>query len=81
MLARLGSALILIGLVAMVVYLVSSTIGQGDPTVLLAGAATALAGLILHRRGLAQTPPASGRFSTLRRMMGQDSEQDDADLE
>lgn len=77
MLARLGSALILIGLVTLVVYLVSSTIGQGDAWLLLAGALIALAGLILHRRGLAGASMASGRFRTLRRMMGQEQADDE----
>ncbi len=81
MLARLGSALILIGLVTMVVYLVSSTIGQGDAWWLLAGTLIALAGLILHRRGLAVSSTASGRFRTLRRMMGQGEADDEPPLE
>jgi positive regulator of sigma E activity len=69
MLRRLGSALILIGLVVMVVYWVSSTIGQGDPITLLGGAVCSLAGLWLRRRAAAQVAAESGRFRTLRKLI------------
>jgi hypothetical protein len=78
MIRRLGSALILIGLVVMVVYWVSSTIGQGDARMLLAGAVCSLIGLWLRRRAVAQAAADSGRFRTLRRLM---TPPDDADSE
>lgn len=72
MLSRLGSALILIGIVVMVVFLVTSTIGQSDLTTLLAGAAVSALGLLLRRR---QPPPEDpGRFRTLRRLLGEGEE-------
>lgn len=70
MLARLGSALILIGIVLMVIFLVTSTVGQENLLTLLAGAAVSGLGLLLRRR---QPPPQDpGRFRTLRRLLGSD---------
>jgi hypothetical protein len=77
MLRRLGSALILIGLVVMVVYWVSSTIGQGSALTLLAGAACSLVGLWLRRRALARSTGETGRFRTLRRLMTPPDADDD----
>ncbi len=80
MLRRLGSALILIGLVVMVVYLVSSTIGQGDILTLLGGAVCSLLGLWLRRRATAQSAAEPARFRALRRLMTPpDAPDDEAD--
>jgi hypothetical protein len=68
MTSRAGSALILIGLIALMVFLVMLTTGQADWRLLLAGAALAALGLLLRRR--AARTEASGRFRTLRRMLG-----------
>ena len=68
MTSRVGSALILIGLIALMVFLVTLTIGLADWQLLLAGAALAALGLLLRRRA-ARTEP-SARFRTLRRMLG-----------
>jgi len=74
MLSRLGSALILIGVILMVVYLVTGTVGQSDFRLLLSGAGSAALGLFFHRRG---TPPAeTNRFQGLRRLLGDDEEPD-----
>lgn len=72
MLSRLGSALVLIGLILMVVFLVTFSAGRGDFVVLLAGAGVSALGLLLRRR----QPEAveSGRFRTLRRLMGEEAE-------
>jgi hypothetical protein len=77
MLRRLGSALILIGLVVMVVYLVSATIGQGETLTLLAGAVCSLVGLWFRRRGAAPSTAGPARFRTLRRLMTPPDEADD----
>lgn len=69
MLRRLGSALMLIGLVVMVVYWVSSTNGQGDALILLAGAVCSLLGLWLRRRASPREVVEPTRFRTLRRLM------------
>jgi hypothetical protein len=74
MLSRLGSALILIGVILMVVYLVTGTVGQSDFRMLLAGAGAAVLGLYFHRRGGAPTEGA--RFQGLRRLLGDDQEPD-----
>jgi hypothetical protein len=68
MIARLGSALILIGIVIMSVFLVTSSGGQGDLQVLLLGAGVSALGLLLRRRPRQER---SGRFRTLRRLMGE----------
>jgi hypothetical protein len=66
---RLGSALILIGLLALVVFLLAMTVQQADVRLLLGGAALCALGLLLHRRAArAQASPA--RFRTLRRALG-----------
>jgi membrane-bound ClpP family serine protease len=74
MLARLGSALILIGVVLMVIYLVTGTVGQGDLRLLLAGAACSVVGLFFRRRR--PSPGTSARFRGLRRLLGGDEESD-----
>ena len=80
MLRRLGSALVLIGLVVMVVYLVTSTIGQGNALALLAGAVSSLLGLWLRRRAGPEEDDEPTRFRTLRRLMTPpDETQDQAD--
>lgn len=68
MIARLGSALILIGIVIMVVFLVTSTVGQQNLLTLLAGAAVSGLGVMLRRRR--PEPEDPGRFETLRRLLG-----------
>lgn len=66
---RLGSALILIGLLALVVFLLGMTVQQADVRLLLGGAALCALGLLLHRRA-ARAKASSGRFRTLRRALG-----------
>jgi hypothetical protein len=68
MLLRLGSALVLIGLIVLVVFLITFSAGVADLRVLLAGAGLAIVGLVLRRRGR----PAfdeSARFVTVRRVL------------
>jgi hypothetical protein len=69
-LARLGSALVLIGIVVMLVFLVMGTSGQMSLELLVTGAAVSAVGLLLRRRAAQRRP--SRRFETLRRMMGDD---------
>lgn len=74
MLSRLGSALILIGVILMVIYLVTGTVQQSDIRLLLSGGGAAALGLFFHRRG---APPVQGnRFEGLRRLLGGDEESD-----
>jgi len=66
---RLGSALILIGLLTLVVFLLGLSVQQPDVRLLLGGAAVCALGLVLHRRAArAQASPA--RFRMLRRALG-----------
>jgi hypothetical protein len=76
MLFRLGSALILIGLIALVVFALTLSVGEADPRVLFAGAGLAVVGLLIHRRARPDRPPSS-RFRTLRRVIGEPSSDDD----
>lgn len=69
MLFRLGSALILIGLITLVVFALTLSAGQADVRTLLAGSGLAALGLLIHRRAR-QDRPLVGRFRTLRRMLG-----------
>ncbi len=79
MLFRLGSALILIGLIALVVFALTLSVGQADLRVLLAGAGLAILGLLIHR-SVRRDRLRAGRFRTLRRILG-DSARDDGSSE
>lgn len=70
MLARLGSALVLLGLVALTVFAVTLPAGQGDLRTLLLGAGLAALGLLLRRRPSPPEDGQPGRFSTLRKILG-----------
>jgi peptidoglycan/LPS O-acetylase OafA/YrhL len=70
MVARLGSALVLLGLIALTVFAVTLPAGQGDPRTLLLGAVLAALGLILRRRPRPSEEDQPGRFSTLRKILG-----------
>lgn len=67
---RLGSALVLMGLLALVVFLVTFTNQQGDVMTLVLGAALSALGLILRRRNAPPTRREAKRFRTLRRLLG-----------
>ena len=56
---RLGSALILLGVIILTVFLLSLTVGQGDPWTLLAGASSSALGLVLRRRNARAAREAS----------------------
>jgi hypothetical protein len=77
MLFRLGSALILIGLIILVVFALTLSVGQADLRALLAGASLAVLGLLIHR-SVRQNRQQTGRFRTLRRIMGDSTEDDDS---
>lgn len=69
--------MVLIGVVVMVVYLVTATIGQGNALALLAGAVSSLLGLWLRRRAGPQEPAEPTRFRTIKRLMTPPDETDD----
>jgi hypothetical protein len=65
---RFGSALILIGLLALVVFLLGMSVQQADVRLLLGGASLCALGLLLHRRA-ARNANSPGRFRLLRRAL------------
>jgi hypothetical protein len=66
--ARLGNALILIGLIVLVVFLITFDAGAADLRTLLVGAGLSIVGLILRRRGQPRREE-SARFVTMRRVL------------
>ncbi|MBM3122533.1 MAG: hypothetical protein FJZ97_10185 [Chloroflexi bacterium] len=66
---RLGSALILIGLIVLIVFLLGWSVQQVDVRALLGGAALCALGLILRRRA-ARDVVSPARFRLLRRALG-----------
>lgn len=68
MLLRLGNALVLIGLIVLVVFLITFSSGIADLRTLLAGVGLAIAGLVLRRRGRPSFEESS-RFVTVRRVL------------
>lgn len=70
MLSRLGSALILIGLILLVVFLVTYQEGDIRIPTLLAGAGFCILGLIFRRRGRPRHDLPTTRFRAVRKLMG-----------
>lgn len=73
MLLRLGNAIVLIGLIVLIVFLITFSGGVADLRTLLAGAGLAIAGLVLRRRGQPGKAESS-RFVTMRRVLGRRAE-------
>ena len=69
MLSRLGSALVLLGLIALVVFAITLP-GGPDVRTLLLGAGLAALGLLLRRRSHTAPATEEGRFATLRKVIG-----------
>jgi uncharacterized membrane protein len=80
MLLRLGSALTLIGLIVLVVFLITFSAGVADLRTLLAGAGLAAAGLVLRRRGRPAYDESS-RFVTVRRLLRRGADQEEEVIE
>jgi uncharacterized membrane-anchored protein len=68
MASRAGSALILLGLIALTVFLVTFSANQADVRVLLLGASLAGVGLLLRRRAARTQQRESRRFRAWRRI-------------
>jgi len=66
---RLGSALLLVGLIVLVVFVLGLTVQQADMRALLGGAALCALGLLL-RRSAARAAASPARFRMLRRALG-----------
>jgi hypothetical protein len=58
----------------LVIFLVSLSAGQTELLTLLGGAALSALGLLVRRRGAARAASRSGRFQTLRRLLGSEDE-------
>jgi|Deesub1362A_J573_1020465.scaffolds.fasta_scaffold02491_3 Flp pilus assembly protein TadB len=68
---RLGSALLLIGLILMVIFWVIFRAGVADATALFAATGLAVLGLLLQRAGRRKMKSqAAARFATMRRLIG-----------
>ncbi len=79
MASRFGSALILIGLVSLVVFLLTLQIQQPNTLALLLGSSLTALGLVI-RRGVARNAQRqTARFHTLRRLRGDMYETNDLD--
>jgi hypothetical protein len=76
MAGRAGSALLLLGLIALTVFLVTFSIDQADVRVLLLGATSAALGLVIRRRAARLERTRAGRFRLLRRLLGQPADED-----
>jgi hypothetical protein len=64
---RFSLALILIGVIALLVYIISASNQEGDPQLLLIGACISLIGLLLRRRAIRNRSSQAQRFRLLRR--------------
>jgi len=71
---RLGSAFVLLGVILLTLFVVTLAAEQGDLLTLLAGAGLSIIGLVLRRRGAARV--ASGRFQTLRKLLGSEEKEE-----
>jgi hypothetical protein len=67
MISRLGTALILVGIISLVVFLLTYQVQEADLNVLLFGVGASLFGLLFRRRGARQSARQSTRFQMLRR--------------
>lgn len=75
MTTRIAAALILIGIILLTVFALTTQVQQGDLRVLLLGAALSGIGLLMRRRAARRRKRSSGRFSTLRRLRGIEEEE------
>ncbi|MCJ7678421.1 MAG: hypothetical protein MUO35_11950, partial [Anaerolineales bacterium] len=76
---RLGSALLLVGLIVLVVFVLGLTVQQADMRALLGGAALCALGLLLRRRA-ARAAGSPSRFRMLRRALGRPPGDDRTDV-
>lgn len=69
MLLRLGSAMVFMGTITLVVFLLTYSAGQADLRTLLVGAGLTLMGLVFRRRGAPAMDNEPARFRTVRRLL------------
>lgn len=75
MVHRFSLALILIGVIALLVYIISASNQEGDPQLLLIGACISLIGLLLRRRAIHSRASQAQRFRLLRRSQMEEIEE------
>ncbi|HET7011107.1 MAG TPA: hypothetical protein VFI11_10055 [Anaerolineales bacterium] len=66
---RLGTALVLMGTIALVVFVLTYSAGMADLRTLLAGAGLTILGLFFRRRGTPAPEEEPARFRTVRKLM------------
>ncbi len=76
MLYRLGSALILIGLILLVVFLVTYQDGSVLSSTLLAGSGLCIVGLLFRRRGRPRYDMPPTRFRAVRKLLGKNNHEE-----
>jgi len=69
MLQRLGTALVLMGTITLVVFVLTYSAGQADLRTLLIGAGLTAVGLVFRRRGAPAVEEEPARFRTVRRLL------------
>ncbi len=80
--ARAGSALVLLGLIALIVFVIMLTAGTTDLLLLLGASALTALGLLLRRRAARlEDRHGPGRFHTARRLLGRDQPEERLDRE
>jgi hypothetical protein len=76
MMYRFGTALILLGVIALTIFVVTLSGDQSDYRVLLAGCLLCVVGLLLHRRH-APARTDSGRFQTMRQLFSRSQQEEE----
>ena len=79
MASRFGSALILIGLISLVVFILTLQIQQANTLALLLGSSLTALGLVIRRSAARNAQRRTARFHTLRRLRGDAHETKDLD--
>jgi hypothetical protein len=71
---RFGLALILIGVIVLLVFLITYSAGEGSLYALLAGSGLCLVGLWIRRIADRRMQREAGRFRTLRHVLGREEQ-------
>lgn len=79
MASRFGSALIIIGLISLVVFILTLQIHQPNTLALLLGASLAALGLVIRRSSARNAQRRTARFQTIRRLRGDAREPENID--
>jgi hypothetical protein len=80
MIYRFSLALILIGTISLIVFALTASVQQGEPSVLFIGASLCILGLLILRRIRRQRRSRADRFRILQRLSGKKRERDPSTL-